>query len=70
MPSGATIIPKDANGKRVAGGWQFFYDDWDLEMTLPPEIRNKFPEDVNLISDYCKKVCELWLIIVWVPSLF
>ena len=70
MPSGATVVPKDANGKRMKGGWEFFYNGWDLEKTLPPEIRQKYPEDLNLISDYCRKVCAFWLIVVLFQSSF
>ncbi len=35
MPAGATAVPVGkVNGKRQAGGFEFFYNGWNLQETI------------------------------------
>ena len=54
MPAGARPCPLNRNGVRKHGDWEFFYEGWKLEQTLPEAIRNNLPEDVTLVSKYSR----------------
>jgi hypothetical protein len=42
MPAGATVVSRDKNhdGRRMYGGWEFFYDGWKLDDSVPKTDRN------------------------------
>ena len=49
VPSGATPVPKDADGNRISNGWNFHYQDWhagETEKTFCDKAsrNNMFPD--------------------------
>lgn len=50
-----SVQARVGNGKQFAGPnseWELFYQGWNLEYTVPPEILNNAPKDANLLTKY------------------
>ena len=50
LPTGCTPVPADANGKRITGGWEFFYNGWNTnrdrdKIRSGSSEHNLFPKD-------------------------
>ena len=43
LPTGATPVPVNNDGKRIANGWEFHYKGWKKadDMSIPESLRNK-----------------------------
>ena len=44
LPTGATPVPKNDQGKRICNGWEFHYRGWDKseDESIPEDCRNSF----------------------------
>jgi len=48
MPAGARVVKDNGYGVRVEGEWEFFYNGWKLEQSLPPSMMSSINKELNM----------------------